>query len=183
MKQDSIFFNKYQSNSMKKKDETVIAAIFTKNRKKVLLIKRRDVPVWVLPGGGIEKNEKKEDAVVREVKEETGFAIKIIKKVGEYTPINKLTKFTHLYECEIISGTFQITDETKDIQFFDLNNLPKYLPPPFPLWIQDAYKNEKQLIKQKLTSITYRGFFKALFMHPILIIRFVLSRMGLNINT
>ncbi len=168
---------------MKKKDETVLAAIFSENRKKILLIKRRDVPLWVLPGGRVEDNEKEEESIIRETKEETGFDIIIIKKVGEYTPINKLTKFTHLYECQIISGNPIITDETKDIKFFDLDNLPKYLPPPFPEWIDDAYKNEKELIKKKLTSITYKGFIKASFMHPILIIRFILSRLGLNINS
>jgi 8-oxo-dGTP pyrophosphatase MutT (NUDIX family) len=168
---------------MKKKDETVLAAIFCKNRKKILLIKRRDVPVWVLPGGKVEDNENEENAIIRETKEETGFDIKITKKIGEYTPLNKLTKFTHLYECKILSGKAKITNETKDIKFFDPNNLPKRIPPPFTEWIEDSYRNEKKLIKRKLTSITYRGFIKALFLHPILIIRFLLSRIGLNINT
>lgn len=168
---------------MKKKDETVLAAIFSENRKEVLLIKKRDVPVWVLPGGGVEENEKDQDAIIREVKEETGFNIKIVRKVGEYTPINRLTKYTHLFECKIISGKSMLTNETKDINFFRVNNLPKYLPPPFPKWVKDAYRNEKKLIKEKLTSITYIGFIKALFKHPILIVRFVLSRLGLNINT
>jgi len=168
---------------MKKKDVTVIAVIFSENKKKILLVKKRDVPVWVLPGGKVEENETLENAIIRETKEETGFDIKIIKKVGEYSPLNKLTKFTHLYECKIISGQSKITDETKDISFFNLDNLPKYLPPPFHEWIQDAYRNENKLIKKKLTSITYKSFIKAFFMHPILIIRFILSRMGLNINS
>ena len=55
---------------MKKKDETVLASIFSENRKKILLVKRRDVPVWVLPGGGVEENENEEDAILREAKEE-----------------------------------------------------------------------------------------------------------------
>lgn len=168
---------------MKKKDETALAAIFSENRREILLIKRRDVPVWVLPGGGIEENEKEEDTIIREVKEETGFNIKIIRKVGEYSPLNRLTKFTHLFECKIISGKPTITSETNDIKFFNINQLPKYLPPPFPEWIFDSHRNENKLIKKTLTSITYRGFIKALFMHPILVIRFLLSRIGLNINT
>lgn len=168
---------------MKKKDETVLAAIFTENRKEVLLIKRRDVPVWVLPGGRVEEKEKEEDAIVRETKEETGFNIKIVRKVGEYVPLNRLTKFTHLYECGILSGNSTTTNETKDIKFFNVKHLPKYLPPPFSKWIKDAHKNDSALIKEKLTSITYWGFIKASFKHPILIIRFILSRIGLNINS
>lgn len=168
---------------MKKKDETVLAALFSENRKEILLIKRRDVPVWVLPGGGVDEGENEEDAIIREVKEETGYNIKIIRKVGEYTPLNKLTKFTHLYECKILSGKAIISSESKDIKFFNLRNLPKYLPPPFPEWIKDAFRNDNKLIKKTLNSITYFEFIKAFFKHPILIIRFLLSRIGLNINS
>jgi len=62
------------------KNHSVIAVVFTKNRQEVLLIKRRDVPVWVLPGGGIEKDETALGAIIREVKEESGFEVKIVKK-------------------------------------------------------------------------------------------------------
>jgi 8-oxo-dGTP pyrophosphatase MutT (NUDIX family) len=60
---------------MAKKNQSVIACIFSENKKKVLLTKRKDVPVWVLPGGGIEDNETIENAIIREVKEETGFDV------------------------------------------------------------------------------------------------------------
>ena len=48
------------------------ALIFKDKRSQVLMIKRRDVPLWVLPGGSIDANESPEEAVVREVLEETG---------------------------------------------------------------------------------------------------------------
>ncbi|NBO24836.1 MAG: NUDIX hydrolase, partial [Chlamydiae bacterium] len=41
-------------------------------KEKVLLIKRRDVPVFALPGGGVESNESAEEAAIREMGEETG---------------------------------------------------------------------------------------------------------------
>ncbi|KKL15500.1 hypothetical protein LCGC14_2505000, partial [marine sediment metagenome] len=108
---------------MNKKDESVISCIFSEDRKKVLLIKRRDVPVWTLPGGGVEDNETIEEAITREILEETGFQTKIKKKVGEYSPINKLAKFTHLFESEIVSGKPTLSDETKDIKKFDVDYL------------------------------------------------------------
>jgi len=168
---------------MQKKDQSAIGIIFSSDRKKVLLVKRRDVPVWVLPGGGIEKNESSETAIKREVLEETGYTTQVIKKVGEYIPINKLAKFTHLYECSIISGKAKTSDETKGVNFFDLNNLPKLIPPPYPEWISDAYQNKKEIVRKKLTSVNYFNLIKNFFLHPILVVRFILSKIGLTINT
>ncbi|NGX28097.1 MAG: RNA pyrophosphohydrolase [Candidatus Anoxychlamydiales bacterium] len=165
------------------KNQSVTAVVFSEDRKQVLLIKRRDVPVWVLPGGGIEKDETLENATLREVLEETGYTTKIYRKVGEYTPINKLSKFTHLYECEIISGKAAISDETREVNFFDIENLPKLIPPPYPEWIDDANKNEKSLIKRELKSVNYLSLIKNLFLHPILVIRFLMTKVGLTINS
>ena len=164
------------------KDTSVIVCIFSEDREKILLIKRRDVPVWVLPGGGIEKDESPENSAIREIKEETGFDITIIRKVGEYTPINRLSRFTHLFESKILAGKASISSETKNIKFFPINALP-IMPPPFENWIKDAHKNIPVIIKKKLTQINYKKFFIYLITHPILVTRFLLSRIGLKINT
>ena len=42
---------------------------------KVILVKRRDCPVWVLPGGKIDDGETPEEAIIRETKEETGYDV------------------------------------------------------------------------------------------------------------
>ena len=148
----------------------------------VLLVQRRDVPVWVLPGGGIEPDETPEHAAAREILEETGFTVKVDRLVGSYTPINRLAKRTHLYECSILDGYASITNETKGVQFFPLNALPKLIPPPFREWIFDALEARPPLEK-KLTSVTYWTLFKNLIFHPVLVIRFLLARLGLSINT
>jgi len=49
---------------------------------KVLLIKTEDLkgnPVWTFPKGVIEKGEKAKDAALREVREETGYDVKIVR--------------------------------------------------------------------------------------------------------
>ncbi len=166
-----------------KKNISVAGIIFSKDRKNVLLIKRRDVPVWVLPGGGIENRETNEQAIIREIFEETGFSVTIKKKVGKYFPINKLSKETDLFECDIINGDATIGEETKDIRFFPVTSLPKKIPPPYVEWITDAHKNLPYIIKKKLNSITYLNLLKNFILHPILVIRFLLSRLGLSINS
>jgi ADP-ribose pyrophosphatase YjhB (NUDIX family) len=163
--------------------KSVIICVFSKNKKKILLVKRRDVPVWVLPGGGVEKNEKVEKAAIREVKEESGYDIKITKKIAEYTPINKLAKFTYLFEGQKISGNSKLSKETKDVKFFDLKNLPKKIPPPFDDFIKDAKKDLKNILKKKLFQITYFNLFKNFLFHPILVFRFLLAKMGFPINS
>jgi 8-oxo-dGTP pyrophosphatase MutT (NUDIX family) len=166
---------------MMKDPQSVAAILFSSQRDAVLLIKRRDIPVWVLPGGGIDPGEKAEEAALREILEETGFTVKIDRLVGDYIPINRLAKRTLLYECSIIGGEATLGSETRGIHFFPLSKLPP-LPPPYREWIEDG-KNQLPPIQKNLTSVNYGSLIKNFILHPILVIRFLLSRIGLNINS
>ena len=119
------------------KPKSVAGILFSDDKKEVLLIKRRDVPVWVLPGGGIDFKESPKTAIEREILEETGFTVKASRLVGDYIPINRLSKRTHLFECTKVSGEMQLSDETRDIRFFHIDHIPP-LPPPYLEWIEDS---------------------------------------------
>ena len=160
--------------------KSVAGIVFSPDRTGVLLILRRDVPVWVLPGGGIDPNESPQDAVVREILEETGFTVKAQRLVGDYIPINRLSKRTHLFECSVLSGSPALSDETRGVRFFPLKELPP-LPPPYLDWIEDSAK-QLPPIQRKLTSVNYFTLIKNFILHPILVIRFILARLGLSIN-
>ena len=166
-----------QKNTIK----SVAGAIFSPDRTEVLLVKRRDVPVWVLPGGGIDEGESSDNAVIREILEETGFTVKIDRLVGLYIPINSLSKPTHLYECIILNGTPKASNETSSIQFFRLTQLPLLIPPPFRGWIEDAYIKQP-FLQKKITDVNYRTLMINLVKHPVLVLRFILARLGLTIN-
>ncbi len=129
-------------------EESVNGIVFSPDRKEILLIKRRDVPVWVLPGGGIDANETPDQAILREMEEETGYTVALIRKIAEYTPLNRLARFTHFFECQITSGSPILTAETQGISFFSLEELPP-LPPPYPDWISDACQKNAPLLKKK----------------------------------
>jgi 8-oxo-dGTP diphosphatase len=159
--------------------KSVLGIIF--DEKKVLLVKRRDVPVWVLPGGGIEDEESAEDAIIREVKEETGLDVVIKRRVATYTD-GYFIKPTHLFECVVVKGELSVNDEVKNVAYFDFEKLPFEIPPPFPEFIEDARKDIEPF-ERKITSITKIVIIKTLLKHPLLFFRFLLSRIGLHINT
>jgi 8-oxo-dGTP diphosphatase len=166
---------------MDQQKESVNGIVFSDERNQVLLIKRRDVPVWVLPGGGIESGETPEQAVVREVEEETGYCVKLSRKIAEYTPICRLARFTHFYECYILSGKPSLSDETQGVQFFPLDNLPP-MPPPYLDWIMDATAIHSEILKKEITGVTYLSLIKNLILHPVLVLRFLLTKIGITIN-
>ena len=160
----------------------VFGLILSPDKKQILLIQRRDIPVWVLPGGGIDPGETPEEAVVREVLEETGLQVRIVRAIAEYLPINKLTQLSFFFECIPVFGEQKITNETKAIRFFGLHQLPKLMPPPFEDWINDAMKNQTTLIKKEIQGVTYWILAQLFFMHPILVIRFLLTKIGIHLN-
>ncbi|MEI8300455.1 MAG: NUDIX hydrolase [Chlamydiota bacterium] len=157
-----------------KKHQSVAGIIFKDNE--VLLIQRRDIPVWVLPGGGVEPEESLAQATIREVLEETGYHVKILRKVAEFHPKNRLTKLTHLYECVILSGSPHLGDETLDIQFFPITALPKLMPPPYHEWIHDASLRLKKPLIKYTHSASYLVLIEKILKHPILVIKYFLRK-------
>jgi 8-oxo-dGTP pyrophosphatase MutT (NUDIX family) len=164
------------------KREAVSCIIFSADRQKVLLIKRRDIPVWVLPGGGIEPGEMPVEAAKREAEEETGFKIQVIRQTAKYWPINRFTQPTYAFECIVIGGQAQTGFETKGIDFFSFDHLPKELPPFFCDWIEDALQNVSEVVEKPILGTSYWMFLKYLFTHPILVIRFLLTKIGFHLN-
>ena len=71
--------------------------------------------------------------------------------------------------------------ETQDIRFFPLNALPK-LPPPYDRWIQDAIANYPYLISKKIEGVTIWVLLKLFIQHPILVGRYLLTKLGIHIN-
>ncbi len=158
-----------------------IAIILNEARTEVLLIKRRDVPVWVLPGGGIEPLEEAEIAAVREALEETGLIVNVTRKSGEYTPINRLASLTHVFECQVSGGKLENGDETKDAAFFPIQNLPEQFFIIHKVWLNDAL-TYNVLVKRPISEVTYPKLLLYFIKHPYLVLRTLLSRLGFPIN-
>ncbi len=118
---------------------------------------------------------------MREVLEETGLHVSVVRKVAEYLPVNKMTQFSHLFECHIESGSPRAGVETKEVRFFPLNALPP-LPPPYEGWIRDAAANHASVLRKEIEGVSYWVLIKLLVQHPILVGRYLLTKLGIHIN-
>lgn len=115
------------------------------NDGKVLLLHHKKLGVWLYPGGHVEKNETPEQAVKREVKEETGLDIEILdEKDNKLSDINADVSVLHnpyvilcervgdhyhidiVYLCKISGKNKKIKydkNESNDIGFFSVSEL------------------------------------------------------------
>ena len=75
---------------------------------------------YAFPGGGLEEGETLEEGVIREIKEEFGINVEVIKKLYEMES-NKLNQKEYFFLCEYIDGEFGTGDGP------EFNNDPKYI--------------------------------------------------------
>jgi 8-oxo-dGTP diphosphatase len=160
-----------------------LAVVFNENRDEVLVTKRRDVPIWVLPGGGINQGESPENAVIREVFEETGLHVEVVCNIGIYTPINRLVAETYFFECRTVDGSPQIGSETTDVKFAPLTNLPSPFFYIHKDLINDALSNDIKPLYKLFSNVTYWALTKYLLRHPIKVIRYAFTRLGIPLNS
>ncbi|MEO1069338.1 MAG: NUDIX domain-containing protein [Cyanobacteria bacterium J06638_6] len=100
---------------------------------RILLEKRSDCGLWGLPGGRIEAGESIEDSAIREVQEETGLAVQIVKLLGVYSspaerivtyPDNVVQLVDVIMYGTILSGTLSCSSESEALEFFESSTLP-----------------------------------------------------------
>lgn len=145
-------------------------------QKRVLWVKRKDFPVWVLPGGGVESGESPESAVLREIEEESGIKASIAYKGALFHPTSHWTAETHLFVCIAESGSLGETEEAYCAEFFPLNAFPSPLLPTHRLWFEKIKKQKGTLLEEEVPGANAFFLIPFLLKHPIISIRFLLSR-------
>jgi len=117
---------------------------------KILLIKRNTIPFkgyWALPGGRMDPDETIEQTIVREVKEETGLDVTIVRKMGEYVEkgVKDEVEYEYYPTCFLVKpegGEIKKQDsEIQEIKVFNLSELPKPLAFEHDQMIKDYIKS------------------------------------------
>ena len=109
----------------------VTAGGFVTNEKdEVLLVKDSSSRGrgWGFPGGQVENGESLPQALIREIKEESGITAEVINIVGIYSNTSKREGYNGVKEiptivnidfiCKYISGGTQTSDETSEVGWF-----------------------------------------------------------------
>lgn len=120
----------------------------------ILLTQRRDVPVWVIPGGHLEKGETPKDAVIRELYEETGIKVNDATLIAKYCIGNTTKKF--LFSCQMSDNpTIKKSFEVRNARWVN----PFKLPVPISLYetkkINDFFSfNNKVIVRAEFLNKT-----------------------------
>jgi 8-oxo-dGTP diphosphatase len=114
---------------------TVDAVVFTVSEGKplLLLINRKNDPykgMWAIPGGFLEMDEELEDAVARELEEETGLTGVHLEQMHTFGTIGRDPRgrqITVVYMGIVDENNTKIKagDDAAQAKWFDIDNLPK----------------------------------------------------------
>lgn len=130
-----------------------VFGIIRDEQNRVLLCLRTDYDMWNLPGGGLEKGESPWDGTIREVKEETGFDVEIVKLSGVYSKPDK-DEIILNFECKIIGGEATLNDEAKDIKWFAFDEIPHNTSPKQVERIRDLLEDRSEVVMKVQTGKT-----------------------------
>jgi ADP-ribose pyrophosphatase YjhB (NUDIX family) len=132
-----------------------VSAVILDKRGEVLLQKRADNGFWALPGGFVDIGESIEQAVMREVLEETGLRVVVNRVVGVYSdpqrhaiasyPDGNVIQVVGIcFECSAETSELRLSSESTDIHYFPPDDLPTETMPRNRVCIRDALEKRPE---------------------------------------
>lgn len=133
-----------------------VAAFVQNEKDEILLIKRGVEPQkgkWALPSGFIEQTELPEEAVIRELKEETGIRGSVQKLLGVHIEPTEVYGNVLLlgYEISPVGYKPRPKSDTQEVRFFPLNKLPNI-----------PFASHRAIIKQGLEKESKNSYIEIL---------------------
>jgi len=106
---------------------------------KIILVKTQHEG-WVFPGGQVEVGENLIDALVREIKEESGLDVIVLHMVGAYSNTaqykwhdgitNVPTKLMLDFTCQPVGGELTTSEETSEVKWVEKEYVLDYISHP-----------------------------------------------------
>lgn len=108
------------------------ALILDETGERMLLTRRTDNGRWCLPGGRIDPGESLAETCVREVREETGLEVEVVRLVGVYSSPDMVVEYADgnrrqivaaHFLVRVVGGTLGLSDETIEVAYFSRDEL------------------------------------------------------------
>ena len=116
-----------------------VAAVIRDDQGRVLFQEKSAWEGWSLPAGAVEPGETPEDALRREVREETGLVVEPREILGVFGGTRFRYKYANgdlveytvvLYRCDVIaSDQGSVDPETKSLRYFGAGEMPPLVLP------------------------------------------------------
>lgn len=103
--------------------------------------------IWMVPGGGIEEHENSRQAVVREIREETGLAIEVERMVWHVEEVSETRgqRFVNFFLAKVVGGKLALGEDPefskdeqrmKELKFVSKDEIQK-LENVYPEYLRD----------------------------------------------
>ncbi len=133
-----------------------VAGVVRDPRGRVLLHRRRVGEGWAPPSGAVEPGEDVVTALRRELREETGLEVEVVRLVALYSnPAHQVVTYpdgrrvhfvTSLFDCKMVAGALRGSDEGYEWEWFSPRALPEGLLPYARVWLNDALREQNAVI-------------------------------------
>lgn len=136
--------------------ESVRAVLFNEKNEVCLIEVFEEVGnkhYYVLPGGGMDEGETKEESLKRECLEETGFDIEILEElchIKELKKVSNLVLHSYCYICKTkgTQGELNLTDLEKEknfkTRFFSIKEAKTKFPDDATICMEGQYVNKRE---------------------------------------
>jgi 8-oxo-dGTP diphosphatase len=105
-----------------------VGAVISDEAGRILLVQRAHEPAvgrWSLPGGRVERGESRRQALVREVKEETGLDVVVVEQLGSLViAVDDGASYDVVdFRCRVVGGAIRAGDDAADVRWFQLTEI------------------------------------------------------------
>lgn len=97
-------------------------AIIQDGQGRVLVLRSRYAGAWSFPGGGLNRRENLDTAVLRECREELGAGVAIEALTGMYYH-NDISAYVAIFRCRIVQGEITLSHEHTELCWADPSEL------------------------------------------------------------